>query len=205
MWYDFFSLFYDRSLERLYRRSRSEAIAELGAMPGCCVLDVACGTGQNFPFLLQDVADGTIVGVDASTGMLRRAQKRIEENGWSNVHLVCGDIHHFTESRLFEIVKRRNVDYVICSLGMTVIPEWEAALRHCYSLLATGGRIALFDVYASKRTFHTRFGEIVARSDVSRQFWYPLEEWTSDFSLIQLEGSPKTFGGNLFVASGTKH
>ncbi len=205
MWYDFFSLVYDRSLERLFQRSRSEAVAELGATPGSCVLDVACGTGQNFPFLQHDVADGTIVGVDASVGMLRRAQRRMDENGWTNVHLVRGDIHHFTENRLFDVVKRRHVDFVICSLGMTVIPDWEAALRHCYSLLAIGGRIVLFDVYASRRTLHTRLGETIARSDVSRKFWKPLEEWTGDFCLMQLQGSPKTFGGNLFVASGTKH
>ena len=38
------------------------------------VLDIACGTGLNFPYLLEAVGDrGEVIAVDIAPGMLERA------------------------------------------------------------------------------------------------------------------------------------
>ena len=109
MWYDFFSLFYDRALEKLYRSSRAEAVAALQATPGSVVLDLACGTGQNFPLLELTVDDGLIIGVDNSVGMLNRARARIADEGWTNVRLVESNVLDFTADEL-EVVLGGRMD-----------------------------------------------------------------------------------------------
>jgi ubiquinone/menaquinone biosynthesis C-methylase UbiE len=56
------------------------------------VIDIAGGTGLNFPLIEELVGpDGRIVGVDLTDAMLARAQDRIETNGWSNISLVQAD------------------------------------------------------------------------------------------------------------------
>ncbi|MFQ5568599.1 MAG: class I SAM-dependent methyltransferase [Rhodothermales bacterium] len=204
MWYDVFSIFYDRTLEKRYRRSRAEAVAALQATPGSLILDVACGTGQNFALLQQYIGDGLIVGVDHSSGMLERARRRIQQAGWINVHLVQANIHAFSAHQLGETCGRSTVDFVICTLGMTVIADWERAFERCYELLRPGGRIVLFDAFAEKRVLQTWGAKWVARADLSRRFWQPLEERAKEFRLINVPGSPHEFGGRLYVASGTK-
>ena len=204
MWYDIFSLFYDRALEKRYRRSRKEAVAALGVTPGSLVLDVACGTGQNFPLLQHNIGGGAIVGVDHSPGMLRQARRRIAQAGWINVHLIQSDIHRFEADQLAQHSGRSTVDFVICTLGMTVIVEWEAAFRQSYDLLRPGGRIVLFDAYAEEWVFQTWMSKVGAQADLSRRFWEPLEAVADDFHLEVLPGSPHDFGGRLYLASGTK-
>ena len=64
----------------------------LGLKPGDTVLEVGAGTGRNFPYLVEAVGpSGTVIGVDASPGMLAEARKLIERNGWSNVELLQQD------------------------------------------------------------------------------------------------------------------
>ena len=44
---------------------RRRAVRALGLRPGCTVVDIACGTGQNFPMIEQAIGpDGRIIGVD---------------------------------------------------------------------------------------------------------------------------------------------
>ncbi len=204
MWYDVFSLFYDGALEKLYRASRAEAVAALRATPGSLVVDMACGTGQNFPPLKEHIGDGAIVGIDRSKGMLQRARRRTQKAGWPNVFLVQSDIHEFGARQLEEHCGRATADSVICALGLTVIPDWEAAFRHGFDLLRSGGRFAIFDVFAEKRTFQTWSTELISGGDTSRQVWKPLEAAAQDFEMTYLPGSPSVFGGRLFVATGTK-
>ncbi|HEX3307506.1 MAG TPA: methyltransferase domain-containing protein, partial [Streptosporangiaceae bacterium] len=74
------------------RTQRLRAVHALGLRPGDTVVDIACGTGLNFPLLEKVIGPGgRIVGVDLTDAMLARAQDRIKANGWSNVSLVQAD------------------------------------------------------------------------------------------------------------------
>src|SRR6202044_2485796 len=74
------------------RVQRRRAVQALGLRPGDTVIDMACGTGLNFPLLQRAVGPGgRIVGVDLTDAMLARAQNRIQSNGWSNFSLVQAD------------------------------------------------------------------------------------------------------------------
>src|ERR1700728_1907472 len=78
------------------RAQRLRAVRALGLRAGDSVVDVACGTGLNFPLIEKVIGPGgRIVGVDLTDAMLARAQDRIETNGWSNVSLVQADAAGF--------------------------------------------------------------------------------------------------------------
>lgn len=65
---------------------REQAIAGLHLQPGQRVLDVGCGTGLSLALLRQGVgAGGSVVGIDHSPDMLKRAHARVAEAGWANV------------------------------------------------------------------------------------------------------------------------
>jgi ubiquinone/menaquinone biosynthesis C-methylase UbiE len=68
---------------------RRRIVGRLPLRQGDVVLDVGCGTGLCFPFLLERVGPaGAVVGVDASPEMLALAAERVSARGWRNVELV---------------------------------------------------------------------------------------------------------------------
>src|ERR1700689_1688127 len=78
------------------RAQRLRAVQALGLRAGDSVIDIACGTGLNFPLIEEVIGpDGRIVGVDLTDAMLARARDRIETNGWSNISLVQADAVDF--------------------------------------------------------------------------------------------------------------
>jgi ubiquinone/menaquinone biosynthesis C-methylase UbiE len=79
---------YDRHMRRFARWQRL-AVDRLELEPGQTVLDVACGTGLNFPLLEARVGPGgQIVGIDLSPEMLAQAKDRVNAQGWDNVALI---------------------------------------------------------------------------------------------------------------------
>lgn len=60
--------------ERLYARARRRAVELLRLAPGATVVDIACGTGLNFPLIEERIGPaGALIGVDLTAAMLRRA------------------------------------------------------------------------------------------------------------------------------------
>lgn len=71
---------------------RRRAVDAIQLKPGSRVLDVGCGTGGCFPYLVEAVGpSGEVVGVDLSPEMTINAKRRIDANRWSNVRVVEAD------------------------------------------------------------------------------------------------------------------
>ena len=192
-WYNFFSGFYDRSLEKLYRDARASAVEALA--PTGRVLDAPCGTGQSFEGLA--VAE-QVIGLDLSRGMLAKAGKRIVAKGLSNIQVVEGDVTTVTSDAIGGPVDRLHV-----FLGMSAFPDPDAAFANLWSLLKPGGRAVIVDVFTEKLGLQGRMVNLVARADIRRRSWEPLEKRATDFSRRDLP-SLKKHGGTLFLAHGTK-
>jgi len=68
---------------------RRHAVRRLGLVAGGSVLEVGCGSGANFPYLLQAVGPaGRVVGVDLSPDMIAAARARVHRHAWSRIELV---------------------------------------------------------------------------------------------------------------------
>ena len=197
-WNDAFSGFYDRSLEKLYYDSRVRAVELLDLQPDHLVLDLACGTGSNFPHVLPRIPEGRLLGLDYSAGMLRKAAGRSEAQGWTNVHLVQADV------RTLDVAALGGVDRILCVLGFSVFPEWERVLEGLFAALIPGGKMVIVDVYSTKNTWHRWLVERLAQADISRPVWEPLERLSVRFHREVLPVPQHKVGGELWVAVGEK-
>lgn len=130
------------TLEPLYLvfpPARRRAVAALGLKPGDTVLEMGAGTGRNFPYLVEAVGpSGTVIGVDASPGMLAEAGKLIERNGWSNVEMLHQDAT--------QLEVDREVDGVLFSLSYSAMPEPRPALARAWERLRPSSRVVVLDM-----------------------------------------------------------
>lgn len=205
-WYDIASLVYDASVELVYRPYRAEIADALRLEPESTVLDLACGTGGNQPFLHKALGpQGRVFGVDYSAGMLARARKKAKRVGWNNVFLLQQDARALTVEQLKAACGASvKLDRVLVTLGLSVIPDWEEVFDATFKLLAPGGRYVVFDIHQERWVPQSWIIERIARADLNRRVWQPLQRQSEDFELRFLKGSPHLHGGRPFIATGTK-
>jgi demethylmenaquinone methyltransferase/2-methoxy-6-polyprenyl-1,4-benzoquinol methylase len=121
---------------RAYRR---RAVQALRLRPGDNVVELACGTGLNFPLIEQEIGPrGRIVGVDLTDAMLAQAQHRIETNGWRNVSLVQADAAEFEFAT--------GVDAILATYPHALLPESGEVIAHGAAALSAGGRWVVLDL-----------------------------------------------------------
>jgi ubiquinone/menaquinone biosynthesis C-methylase UbiE len=202
-WYDLVAPVYDRLISRTYLPYRQAAVQALHLRPRLTVVDFGCGTGLNFELIQNAIGtQGTLIGIDSSTQMLNRARQKIDHKRWMNVHLLQLDARKLTHDDI-EVLTGGNViiDSIICTLGFSVFPDWQAVFESSFALLKSGGRYCIMDIFNDNNTLRTRLGGIFANSDNSRQVWLPLEKNCEDFSI---EKYPMPHGYFIVVASGIK-
>lgn len=204
-YYDFFSLYYDRALEELYLPHREAAADALKLAPGMTVLDLPCGTGQSFDRLVPGVgATGRVIGVDRSSGMLKKARARVAAHGWDRVTTLEGDARTLALEDLATAVGEPvAVDRLLVFLGMTVFPDWRGVFGHLWSLLAPGGRCVMVDCFREKLGFQGRMVNLSARADIRRPAWEALEAVAAGYQRTDLP-SRHEHGGQIWLASGEK-
>ena len=139
--YDRIARFYS-TLEPLYLifpPARRRAVAALGLKAGDTVLEIGAGTGRNFPYLIEAVGpNGTVIGVDASPGMLTEARKLIERHDWSNIQLLHQDAA--------QLEVDRDLDGVLFSLSYSAMPEPRPALARAWERLRPTSRVVVLDM-----------------------------------------------------------
>ncbi len=125
---------YDRVVEPLQRGVRRRAIDVVPPRAGWRVLDVGCGTGRTLALYFE--AGCTVVGVDVSAAMLRRARDGLGPA--AELHLTAGDELPFEEGAF---------DLVNMSLVLHEIPwdERTDVLREMARVTAPGGRMLVTD------------------------------------------------------------
>jgi ubiquinone/menaquinone biosynthesis C-methylase UbiE len=121
------------------RTQRLRAVEALGLREGDSVIEIACGTGLNFPLIEEAIGPGgRILGVDLTDAMLAQAQDRIDRNGWSNISLVRADAADFAFPD--------GVDAILSTYALSHVPECAAVIAHGAAALSHGGRWVVLDL-----------------------------------------------------------
>jgi SAM-dependent methyltransferase len=82
---------------------RQKAVELLHLKAGDRVLDVGCGSGGSFPYLVRAVGEsGHVVGVEISPEIIINAKRRIAKNGWRNVEVIEAAAQDVQLTRLFD-------------------------------------------------------------------------------------------------------
>ena len=185
------------------RAQRREAIKALHLRPGDTVVDIACGTGRNFPLIETLIGPaGRIVGVDLTDAMLARADRRTERHGWRNVSLVEADAAEFDFPG--------GVDAIVSTYALTQVPECAEIIAHGAAALRAGGRWVVLDVKAPVDAPRPllRLGTAIARPFASIDQWVMRRPWDAIHAAMQHELVDVTWTelcfGTAFLATGSR-
>ena len=140
--------FYDLlSGERfVYRAGRVAGIQLLNLRPGDTVFDLGCGTGLNFPLLVDAVGpNGLVIGLDRSPEMLAMSRRRIEVHGYNNVRVIEADATTFDPAAITRLAGRP-IDGVIATYALSVIGEWLPTWVRLTRVVRPGGTISIVDM-----------------------------------------------------------
>lgn len=182
-----------------HRFIRGRAAGALNVGPGDRVMEVACGTGRNFPYLLGAVGQsGFVIGVDYSQGMLNSAHALCKSRGWKNVRLLRCDAAVLD-------VGEKDFDGILCVLGMSAIPNHTAALTRCRDLLRQGGVLSVCDASVFPGTFARPVNALVRRVYGRLAAWNPDRDLPADMAGVfgNVEVEPFNFG-SFFIARSRK-
>lgn len=183
-WYDLITPIYDGAIRSFYLPYRKKAVQSLRLQSGLTVLDLGCGSGLNFELIMESIGtQGTLIGVDFSANMLKRAQKTVGRHGWKNVYLLQKDARQLDLRSLDSLTGRSvQINRILCTLGLSVFPAWQDVFERTFDLLASDGRYCVMDLFNQNNTFQTRLINFLANSEISRRIWEPLQERCDDYS-----------------------
>jgi ubiquinone/menaquinone biosynthesis C-methylase UbiE len=186
-----------------HRAQRLRAVQSLGLRAGDTVIDIACGTGLNFPLIEELIGpDGRIVGVDLTDAMLAHAQDRIEANGWSNISLVQADAVDFD----FPV----EVDAVLSTYAMTQVPDCAEVIARGAAALSRGRCWAVLDVKVPDNTpaWLAQLGTATVRPFAAIDEWIMRRPWEAIRVAMQEQLADlswtELFFGTAFLAAGSR-
>lgn len=132
---------YDLPISHFFANYKRLAFNDSSLKKGDSVLVFCCGTGLDFPYILEKIGkEGKIVGVDFSAEMLNQAKKKIRKNGWKNIELVEADV------TTFKNIVNEKFDAGVCTLGISIIPEYKQSYENLLSYVKKNGEIIIGDM-----------------------------------------------------------
>jgi S-adenosylmethionine-diacylgycerolhomoserine-N-methlytransferase len=140
--YRFQRHFYDAS-RRYYLLGRDQLLDRLAPPPGGSILEIGCGTGRNLIGVAQRYGDAKLFGIDISQEMLKTALGSMSRMGFERrMRVACADATSFDP---VASLGQRQFDRIYFSYTLSMVPEWQMALCHAFSLLAKDGELHIVD------------------------------------------------------------
>ncbi len=128
---------------KYYLLGRDRLIDGLAPPPGGSVLEVGCGTGRNLILAARRWPDARLFGLDISEAMLETAAANVAKAGLSaRITLAAADATAFDPARLFG---EPAFDRIFQSYTLSMIPNWQGALREGVRHLAERGALHIVD------------------------------------------------------------
>ncbi len=140
--------FYDLT-RKYYLLGRDGLIDALAPPAGGTVLEIGCGTGRNLIAAAKRWPDARYFGIDISAAMLETARASVDKAGLAGkIMLAQGDATAFDAEALFGVAR---FDRIFQSYTLSMIPDWQGALREGAAKLAPGGRLDIVDFGQQER------------------------------------------------------
>ncbi len=140
--------FYDLT-RKYYLLGRDGLIDALAPPAGGTVLEIGCGTGRNLIAAAKRWPDARYFGIDISAAMLETARASVAKAGLAGkIMLAQGDATAFDAQALFGVAR---FDRIFQSYTLSMIPDWQGALREGAAKLAPGGRLDIVDFGQQER------------------------------------------------------
>jgi len=177
---------------------RDRTVGALSLDPSDTVLDVGCGPGSNFGRLAEAVGPaGTIVGVDASPGMVERARERGEGLD-CEIEVVQADAGRLP-------LAKNRFDGVCATLSLSAMSDVEAVVAGIADALGPGGHVAVLDARSFQSAPLRWLNPLLEGVSAYITNWYPeapiIQSVRATFAAVAVE----TFhAGTVYVATGTK-
>jgi len=176
---------YDLVFGAVFDRGRRASIeaAEISCGPGGGrILEVGVGTGISLPDYARI---NTIVGVDLSEPMLRKAQERVAAQGLHNVEALSV----MDAARL--ALPDKSFDVVVAQYVITAVPNPEATLDEFARVIKPGGEIVLVNHIGAesgpRRIFEICFAPLARRLGWRPEFRFArLTDWATRHGGIRL-------------------
>jgi precorrin-6B methylase 2 len=122
---------------------RQKAVELLHLKAGDRVLDVGCGPGGSFPYLVHAVGQsGEVVGVEISPEISINAKRRIAKNGWRNIQVI--------EAAAQDVRLTGPFDGLLMFAAADVYAS-EEALENIFQHLRENARVAAFGAKLSSK------------------------------------------------------
>ena len=144
-------------MDRIYRRQRyiydftrkyylfgrDRLIRELNLRPGERVVEIGCGTARNLISIARRYPQARLYGLDASSEMLKSAAEAVARAGLTGrIALAHGYAEALTPAMFGE---SEAFDVCIFSYSLSMIPEWNQALKAACAVLSPSGRVHVVD------------------------------------------------------------
>lgn len=133
---------YDLS-RKFYLFGRDRLLDLLPVSEGSSVLEMGCGTGRNLVCLARRRPTARLFGADVSAEMLATARASLDRAGLTRkVDLAQAAADGFDPMTAFGVAQ---FDVIYFSYVLSMIPDWEPAVRRALAMLRPGGTLAVVD------------------------------------------------------------
>ena len=178
---------------------RQKAVELLDLNQGDRVLDMGCGPGGCFPFLVHAVGpSGEVVGVEISPEVTVNARRRIERNKWKNVEVIEADARTVHLTGTFG---------GLLMFAAADIYASQEALENIFPHLRDNARVVLFGVKTSSnrlgRILNPFFRMMISKLNFPTTPWQlDSEPWRLVAKRIGKLDVEEYFFGSMFLAWG---
>ncbi len=195
--YDFTTILF-RLIGLRMKAYRLLAIKKLSLQRGNCAIELGCGTGLNFPFLMEQIGpEGRLIGIDLTPGIIDIARERAEQSCWKNVELVKSDVaaYDFPEG----------INGVLATGLFGYIPEYDRVIKAASQSIVPGDHLSILDGKQPENLPSWLF-KIVLK--LGGPFGYTPEyfnvrPWESVERYFKETSFETRYGGMIYILSGT--